>query len=100
MSTDKRAIEGFRVRQHAGPRRVLAAAAAAAGAPSERAVHPPPAASSMEAVEHDTGRVILHFDADSFYAQVEEVRAWAGMGDERMVLPCRSRHAWAQFQLV
>lgn len=62
-SSDKKLLEAFRVRQHAGQHPAVAAAASAA-APSaaDRVIRP------------DADRVILHFDADSFYAQVEEVR--------------------------
>lgn len=55
------------------PHAVAAAAprsAAAAAAPGAAAAPAPPA----EHIEPDTGRCVLHFDIDCFYAQVEEVR--------------------------
>lgn len=66
--SDKQLLEAFRVRQHAGPHPAVAAAAAAAAHPA--AQHP----QAAEAIQPDEERVVLHFDADSFYAQVEEVR--------------------------
>jgi hypothetical protein len=66
-ASSKSELEAYRVRQHAGPHPALDAMAQAA---------PNIAAGGFdgEAVVPDTGRVILHFDVDSFYAQVEEVR--------------------------
>ncbi|KAL4422612.1 hypothetical protein ABPG75_008809 [Micractinium tetrahymenae] len=68
---DKRALEDFRVRQHAGPHPALAAAAVtASAAPSVAAA----AEQQAEQIVPDSGRVILLFDVDSFYCQVEELR--------------------------
>ncbi len=74
---DKRALEDFRVRQHAGPHPALAAAAAAA-AGADNCAAPAAAEQQAERIVPDTGRVILLFDVDSFYCQVEEVSACRG----------------------
>lgn len=71
--SSKQQLEAFRARQYAGPHPALAVAAQQAplppahGAAGEEPLPPP-----------DTGRVVLHFDIDCFYAQVEEVRGARG----------------------
>lgn len=63
------------MRQHAGPHPALAAAAAAGSA----ALASTAAEQQAEQIVPDTGRVILLFDVDSFYCQVEEVSPiWVG----------------------
>lgn len=59
---DKRAHEQYRVQQFSGPHPALDTSAAAA------------LDEDWLDVEPDTSRVVLHFDCDAFYAQVEEVR--------------------------
>uniref|UniRef100_A0A061RGN2 DNA polymerase iota n=1 Tax=Tetraselmis sp. GSL018 TaxID=582737 RepID=A0A061RGN2_9CHLO len=58
--TEKRSLEAYRISQFGSPLH-------------SRLAHP-----SLAIDEHpspgDTGRVVLHFDVDAFYAQVEEVR--------------------------
>ncbi len=62
---EKRAQEDFRVRQFA--------AVSPPALPTGAGKVPPPAA-QLEHIEPDSGRVILHFDADCFYCQCEELR--------------------------
>lgn len=66
MASEKRELEAFRRAQFAGPHATLASRP-----------HSSPAAvpdAATEDITPDTDRVILHFDVDSFYAQVEEIR--------------------------
>lgn len=68
----------FRARQYAGPHVAVAAAqplaeASPAALPSVEA--PAAATAAAERIQPDVDRVVIHFDADCFYAQVEEVRA-------------------------
>lgn len=65
---EKRAAEAFRVKQHAGthPARLLVPAS-----PHQAPLGTQPC---LKYPAPDTDRVILHFDADCFYAQCEELR--------------------------
>ena len=82
MGDSQRELEAFRARQYSGPHPAMQNAAAAASAASaaavagEAAAAVPPGANgapSGGAIAPDTARIIIHFDADQFYAQVEEV---------------------------
>ena len=68
---DKRLAEDFRARQHGGPHPLATSIGdVRPGSPRGGSPHPPPPA-------EDAGsrrRVIVHFDADCFYCQVEELR--------------------------
>ena len=68
---DKRLAEDFRARQHGGPHPLATSNGdVRPGSPRGGSPHPPPPA-------EDAGsrrRVIVHFDADCFYCQVEELR--------------------------
>lgn len=79
---EKRALEDFRVRQHAGTHPALAAAAAAAAVDDVGPVAT--AEQQADSVAPDTGRVIILFDVDSFYCQVEEVSQCVGMCSHAM----------------
>ena len=57
-------LQGFRAAQYGGPH---PAAAAAQGGPAGHAA-------GGEAIVPDSDRVVLHFDVDCFYCQVEESR--------------------------
>ena len=85
MAEAQRQLEAFRVRQYGGPHPAVAAqqqqqqqAEGVEVAAAPGGVAPPAAAQRAappsEHIEPDTGRCVLHFDIDCFYAQVEEVR--------------------------
>ena len=65
MMDEKRRREAFRVSQHSGPHPALVASQARQNA---SVVGP------GTVLNDPNSRVILHFDADAFYAQVEELR--------------------------
>ena len=67
---DKRAIEAFRVEQYAG----LHPGIISTSAPPQQAPSQARQCLPLPALAPDTDRVILHFDADCFYAQCEELR--------------------------
>ena len=70
---EKRLAEDFRLRQHGGPHPLLArdvSSTAAATAAAPVVVAPPPPALTPS----DARRVVVHFDVDAFYCQVEELR--------------------------
>ena len=67
---DKRLAEGFRARQHGGPHPLATSIGdVRPGSPRGGSPHPPPPAETRS-----RRRVIVHFDADCFYCQVEELR--------------------------
>ena len=70
---ERRLAEDFRVRQHGGRHPLLArgvpSTAAPAPAPVVVVAPPPPALTPS-----DARRVVVHFDVDAFYCQVEELR--------------------------
>lgn len=91
MAAAQSQLPGFRARQYAGPHPALAAQQqpeqqAGGGAPADAAA----AAAGAEHIEPDSGRCVLHFDVDCFYAQVEEVR-----GRQAGAWP---HQAWQQLQ--
>ena len=65
---EKQLAEDFRVRQHAGPHPLRGDPSTTASASTIIAPPPPPL------TPEQTRRVIVHFDVDCFYCQVEELR--------------------------